>query len=114
MADQGRLRRILLGDKGERGAALPIRLTLIGVVVAGLLLGIVLVLDSDRPVETREMGEIDVTDLIGPTALKDGGSSDMLDPRMELDLPEGGWIQIADKRGNPSQQYRCKHENFIS
>ena len=109
MADQGRLRRILLGDKGERGATLPIRLTLIGVVVAGLLLGIVLVLDSDRPVETREMGEIDVTDLIGPTALKDGGSSDMLDPRMELDLPEGGWIQIADKRGNPSQQYRCQH-----
>ncbi len=110
MADQGRLRRMLLiGEKGERGASLPIRLTLMGIVVAGVLLGIVLALDTDRPVETREMSEIDVTDLIGPTALVDSGSTDMLDPKMQLDLPGGGWIQIADKRGNPSQQYRCEH-----
>ena len=90
MADQGRLRRMLLiGEKGERGASLPIRLTLMGIVVAGVLLGIVLALDTDRPVETREMSEIDVTDLIGPTALVDSGSTDMLDPKNATGPPGG-------------------------
>ena len=110
MADKGRLRRMLLQEGGEtRRGNLALRLTLIGVVGAGVLLAIVLAIDSPTPERPRDIAEIDVTDLIGPSALQETGSTDMLDPSMQLDLPGGGWIQIADKRGNPSQQYRCEH-----
>ena len=52
----------------------------------------------------------DVTDLIGPESLDAStASSGLLDPSIGLDLPAGGWIQIADARGNLSQQYRCEH-----
>ena len=113
MDDPGRLRRMLLtGEDREHGLRLSTKLTLAGLGGAMLLIVLVLVLDAGRsgPQRIAQTELDDVTNLIGPEALdEDASSSGMLDPRIGLDLPAGGWIQIADAQGNLAQQYRCEH-----
>lgn len=104
---------LLSGDDREHGMRLSTKLTLAGVGGAILLVGLVFLLDAGRPgtqrIASTEINE-DVTDLIGPAVLDESASSSgMLDPSIGLDLPAGGWIQIADAQGNLSQQYRCEH-----
>jgi hypothetical protein len=112
MEDPGRLRRMLLvGEKHRKGMRLSMKLTLAGTSAAVLLLGLVFILDAGRPTPKKISSEVsDVTDLIGPGSLDaNTASSGLLDPSIGLDLPAGGWIQIADAKGNLSQQYQCEH-----
>ena len=113
MEDPGRLRRMLLvGDEHRKGMPISIQLTLAGSVAAALLLGLVFLLDAGRPAPKKiaQTQSSDVTELIGPAVLdENAASSGLLDPSIGLDLPSGGWIQIADAQGNLAQQYRCEH-----
>lgn len=112
MEDPGHLRRMLLKGSGkpDRGWS-PWQLTMLGVVAAGLLLGIVLLLDGSRPEQIQSAESTEVVDLIGPSGLneQETASGGILDPDIGLDLPAGGWVQIADSNGNLAQQYRCEH-----
>ncbi|MDG2201153.1 MAG: hypothetical protein P8K80_08235 [Phycisphaerales bacterium] len=113
MEDPGHLRRLLLKGKDESPRTwTPWQLTMAGVVGAVVLLGIVLLLDSSRPNQADELvAETEVVDLVGPRRLNEHetASGGMLDPDIGLDLPAGGWVQIADGDGNLAQQYRCEH-----
>lgn len=106
-------RNVLLtaSDSAKRASRRPWRTTWIGIVGSLLLLVIVIVID--RPTEEGQVTErVEVTELIGPSSLELDGqriASDMVDPSMGIDLPRGGWIQVADQNGRLSQQYRCEH-----
>ncbi|MBG83766.1 MAG: hypothetical protein CMJ40_04365 [Phycisphaerae bacterium] len=106
-------RNVLLtaSDSAKRAARRPWRTTWIGIAGSVLLLGFVILID--RPTEEGQIEEeAVVTELIGPSTLQLDGqqiASDMVDPSMGLDLPRGGWIQVADENGRLSQQYRCEH-----
>ncbi|MCH2148385.1 MAG: hypothetical protein MK095_03020 [Phycisphaerales bacterium] len=113
MEDPGRLRRMLLvGEEHRKGMPISIQLTVAGSIAAVLLLGLVFLLDAGRPTTKKiaQSESSDVTELIGPAVLdENAASSGLLDPSIGLDLPSGGWIQIADAQGNLAQQYRCEH-----
>jgi len=113
MEDPGHLRRMLLKGKNEQTRSwTPWQLTMVGVVGAVVLLGIVILLDSSRPEQAEELtAQGEIVDLVGPSRLDENetASGGMLDPDIGLDLPAGGWVQIADADGNLAQQYRCEH-----
>ncbi|MDG2093696.1 MAG: hypothetical protein P8J89_00300 [Phycisphaerales bacterium] len=106
-------RNVLLtaSDSAKRATRRPWRTTWIGIVGSILLLGIVILID--RPTEEGLITEqARMTELIGPSDLELDGeqiASNMVDPSMGLDMPRGGWIQVADQNGQLSQQYRCEH-----
>ncbi|MAT80741.1 MAG: hypothetical protein CMJ29_03735 [Phycisphaerae bacterium] len=106
-------RKVLLdSDSSEKRATKkPWRMTWIGICGSVLILGIVLLVDRG-PRETTTSDQADVIELIGPGNLEVNSGdaiADMVDPRMGLNLPRGGWIQVADEEGRLAQQYRCQH-----
>lgn len=113
MTSKQRERNILLtsSDSAKRATQKPWRMTWLGIGGSLLILGIVLLID--RPAEDTQFGETaEIIELIGPRNLDTGRGdaiADMVDPRMGLDLPRGGWIQVADLDGRLAQQYRCQH-----
>ena len=114
MEDPGRLRRMLIvGKDGPQGHRNPWRLTIVGIVGAALLLGLVILIDSGRPQgkEEDDAPSAEITELIGPSRLneEETATGGMLDPNIGLNLPSGGWVQVADEEGNLAQQYRCEH-----
>ncbi|MDG1899341.1 MAG: hypothetical protein P8I74_05700, partial [Phycisphaerales bacterium] len=113
MEDQSDLRHVLLkGNKKPATGLTPWRLTMLGTGAAVVLLGIVLLLDagSSGPNPERTADE-EIVELVGPGRLDESETAGggMLDPDIGLDLPAGGWVQIADSDGNLAQQYRCEH-----
>ncbi|MEE2907527.1 MAG: hypothetical protein VX527_06790 [Planctomycetota bacterium] len=113
MSSKQRERNVLLTseDSAKRASQKPWRMTWLG--IGGSLLILVIVLLIDRPTDETRFGEqADIIELIGPRNLdtnRGDGIADMVDPRMGLDLPRGGWIQVADSDGRLAQQYRCQH-----
>ena len=106
-------RNVLLtaADSAKRATRRPWRTTWLGIVGSILLLGLVILVD--RPTEEGQINEqAQMIELIGPSDLDADAqqiASNMVDPSMGLDLPRGGWIQVADQNGRLSQQYRCEH-----
>tara|TARA_Y100000589_G_scaffold292167_1_gene296144 strand:+ start:12601 stop:15771 length:3171 start_codon:yes stop_codon:yes gene_type:complete len=112
MEDQDKIRRMLLDDTSTSQGWTPWKMTALGVVAALVLLGVVLVLDTGRSrPQVAEEEATQVVDLLGPSRLQEDetATGGILDPDIGLDLPAGGWVQIADSRGQLSQQYRCEH-----
>ena len=106
-------RNVLLtaAESAKRATRRPWRTTWLGIVGSILLLGLVILVD--RPTEEGQINEqAQMIELIGPSDLDADAqqiASNMVDPSMGLDLPRGGWIQVADQNGRLSQQYRCEH-----
>ncbi|MDG2423008.1 MAG: hypothetical protein P8M22_03420 [Phycisphaerales bacterium] len=98
-------------DSAKRATKKPWKMTWLGIGGSMLILAIILIVD--RPAEENKLAQADdVIDLIGPENLDAGSGdsiADMVDPRMGLNLPRGGWIQVADSDGRLAQQYRCQH-----
>ncbi len=114
MEDHDKLRRMLLDETNQKTSSgwTPWKMTAVGMAGALGLLVIALVLDSTRSrtiVAPEEATE--VVDLLGPSRLDqdETATGGIMDPNIGLDLPAGGWVQIADSSGNLSQQYRCEH-----
>ncbi|MBG80027.1 MAG: hypothetical protein CMJ39_04855 [Phycisphaerae bacterium] len=106
-------RQVLLnsGDSARRAGRRPWRLTWIGLGSGLAILITVIMIDQSTPVNTRD-AEAPIVDLIGPSDLSSQSTDSiagMLDPRMGLELPRGGWIQVANDEGRLAQQYRCEH-----
>ena len=106
-------RNVLLtgSDSAKRATRRPWKTTWIGIICSVLLLGLIIIID--RPTQQGDVtDQVAVTELIGPSDLELDGpqvASNMVDPSMGLDLPRGGWIQVANQDGRLSQQYRCEH-----
>ncbi|MCH2133620.1 MAG: hypothetical protein MK116_07705 [Phycisphaerales bacterium] len=106
-------RQVLLSstDSAKRAAKRPWRLTWIGIFCGIGVLALVFLFD--RPASTTiEDDNAEIIELVGPSRLdpEQGESvAEMLDPRMGVELPRGGWIQVANAEGELSQQYRCEH-----
>ena len=114
MEDHDKLRRMLLNENESKTPQgwTPWKMTAVGVAGALALLVIALVLDTTRTRSNVEPEEVtEVVDLLGPSRLDqdETATGGILDPNIGLDLPAGGWVQIADSNGNLSQQYRCEH-----
>lgn len=88
------------------------RLMLIGsgVLLAGLLLVVVINIDTGSPKPTAADDFNEAIDLVPGRLTAQDVRSPVFDPRDAGQPPvlaAGGWIQVADDEGNLAQQYRC-------
>ncbi len=115
------VRNSLLDDAGTSARKKPVRqsilfnsrrLLVLGITIAVALGGIILLLDSPATEVVEKKNDIPTIEIKAPSQLTDSelvDSNDELMQQMSVDLPSGGWIQIADKKGRLSQQYRTAH-----
>ncbi|MDG2054896.1 MAG: hypothetical protein P8J86_09330 [Phycisphaerales bacterium] len=90
------------------------RLLVLGVTIAVVLGLIVVLLDSPPEQMANEDDAVPTIEIKAPSQLTASElvhSNEELMQQMSVDLPSGGWIQIADKKGRLSQQYRTAHLN---
>jgi len=96
----------------RRSLRKPLLLVGCGVILAGLLLVVVMNLDGGRPAALQAEQPPEAVQIIEPGRLTEDeqraerGSE--LRPA-ELGSLSGGWIQVADERGELAQQYRFDH-----
>lgn len=113
--EQRRFERAALMDEPPRvrkGPGKPLLLIAAGALLAALLLVVLFNIDRAKPqAETRvELGTI--TDIVPPKPLEPGATAatsrgtSPLAHDAQVELPEGGWIQVTNPQGQLAQQYR--------